>query len=139
MKKLIVLLFVSISILSCKNESKQAEVDMEENRAKSYDPNDGFITMKGDFLYDEEKKAAVFEMANGTIYGVVVDDNMLALSEKVKPFKTHEYTSVPVTIRAKRIANTDQNILWDNILEVKDILQVEAPDPNKKDVIQLAN
>lgn len=138
MKKVFVVLLVAFSFLACKNESKQT-VDLEENRAKSYDQQDGLITMHGDFLYDEAQKAAVFEMPNGDIYGVVVDDNMLTLHEQVKPFKTNEYTSVPVTIRVKRTANTDQNILWKNIIEVKDILKVEAPDPNKKDVIQLAN
>ena len=139
MKKLLVLLLVSVSFMACKNESKDADVNLEDNRAKSYNQNDGLITMKGEFLYDEAQKAAVFEMPNGTIYGVVVDDNMLALNEQVKPFKANEYTSVPVTIRVKRIENTDESILWDNVLEVKDILKVEAPDPNKKDVIQLAN
>lgn len=139
MKKLLVLLLVSVSFMACKNESKQEDINLEDNRAKSYNQNDGLITMKGEFLYDEAQKAAVFEMPNGTIYGVVVDDNMLALNEQVKPFKANEYTSVPVTIRVKRIENTDESILWDNVLEVKDILKVEAPDPNKKDVIQLAN
>ena len=139
MKTLLVILLVSISFMACKNEPKQEDVNLEDNRAKSYNQNDGLITMKGEFLYDEAQKAAVFETPNGTIYGVVVDDNMLALNEQVKSLKATEYTSVPVTIRVKRIKNTDENILWDNVLEVKDILKVEAPDPNKKDVIQLAN
>ncbi|MEO1030769.1 MAG: hypothetical protein AAFX55_05160 [Bacteroidota bacterium] len=138
MKKACFIFLISIGLMACKNESKQQEVNLEENRAKSYDQNDGLITMKGDFVYDANKKAAVFQTPND-IYGVVVDDNMHLLNEKVKPFKTDEYTSVPVTIRVKRIENTDQNILWDNILEVKDILKVEAPDPNKEDVIKLAN
>ncbi len=138
MKKIVVILIVSISFFACKNDTKQETVDLEENRAKSYDQNDGFITMKGEFVYDADKEAAVFQTPN-EVYGVVVDDNMHLLNEKVKPFKTDEYTSVPVTIRVKRIENTDQNILWDNILEVKDILKVEAPNPDKEDVIKLAN
>jgi len=130
---------VLIGLFACKNDTTEKDVNLEDNRAKSYDQSDGYITMKGEFLYDAKNEAAVFELSNGTIYGVVVDNNMLALNDKVKPFKTHEYTSVPVTVRVNRIKNTDQNILWDNILEIKDILKVEAPDPNKKDVIQLAN
>ncbi|WP_299366913.1 hypothetical protein [Winogradskyella sp.] len=138
MKKLVFILMVSIGLFSCKNEPKEKGVNLEESRAKSYDQNDGLVTMKGEFLYDADKKAAVFQTPN-EIYGVVVNDNMHLLNEKVKAFKADEYTSVPVTIRVKRIENTDQAILWDNILEVKDILKVEAPDPNKKDVVKLAN
>ncbi|WP_299521503.1 hypothetical protein [Winogradskyella sp.] len=138
MKKLVWILMISIGLFACKNEPKQEEISLEENRAKSYNQNDGFITMKGEFIYDADKKAAVFQTPN-EIYGVVVDDNLHLLNEKVKPFKTDDYTSVPVTIRVKRIENTNQDILWDNILEIKDILKVEAPNPNKEDVIKLAN
>lgn len=137
MRKVLVLLTI-IALISCKNETK-TEVNLEENRAKSYDQNDGFITMTGEFVFDSKQNAAVFEASNGTIYGVIIDDNMHILNEKVKPFKTDEYTSVPVTVRVNRIKNTDQNILWDNIIEIKDILKVEAPKENKKDVIKLSN
>jgi hypothetical protein len=137
MKKIVFILIAIISFSSCKNDAKQ-NVNLEENRAKSYDANDGFITMKGDFVYDANKNAAVFQTGND-IYGVIVDDNMKALNEKVKPFKEDEYTSVPVTVRVKRIKNSNKASLWTYNLEIKEILKVEAPDPNKDDVIKLAN
>jgi phosphoserine aminotransferase len=138
MKKIAILLLTLFSILSCKNETK-SEVNLEENRSKSYDQNDGLITMKGDFVYDSQQNAAVFETPNGTIYGVVVDDNMHKLNEKAKPFKADKYSSVQVTVRVKRIKNTNPKILWENNLEIKDILKVEKPDSKKEDVIKLAN
>jgi hypothetical protein len=137
MKKIIFILITIISFSSCKNDAKQ-NVNLEENRAKSYDANDGFITMKGDFVYDANKNAAVFQTGND-IYGVIVDDNMKALNEKVKPFKEDEYTSVPITVRVKRIKNSNKASLWTYNIEIKEILKVEAPDPNKDDVIKLAN
>ncbi|MCA0152506.1 hypothetical protein [Winogradskyella vincentii] len=137
MKKIVCILIAIISFSSCKNDAKQ-NVNLEENRAKSYDANDGFITMKGDFVYDANKNAAVFQSGND-IYGVIVDDNMKALNEKVKPFKEDEYTSVPVTVRVKRIENSNEASLWKYNLEIKEILKVETPDPNKDDVIKLAN
>ncbi len=137
MKKIVFILIAIISFSSCKNDAKQ-NVNLEENRAKSYDANDGFITMKGDFVYDANKNAAVFQTGND-IYGVIVDDNMKALNEKVKPFKEDEYTSVPITVRVKRIKNSNKASLWTYNLEIKEILKVEAPDPNKDDVIKLAN
>ncbi|MBO6879424.1 MAG: hypothetical protein JJ870_02495 [Winogradskyella sp.] len=137
MKKLVIILLAVISFYSCKNETK-SEVNLEENRAKSYDANDGFITMMGDFVYDADKKAAVLQTSN-EIYGVIIDENLYQLNEKVKPFKTDQYTSVPVTIRVKRVENGNENSLWKYNLEVKEILKVEAPDPNKEDVIKLSN
>ncbi len=137
MKKIVFILIAIISFSSCKNDAKQ-NVNLEENRAKSYDANDGFITMKGDFVYDANKNAAVFQTGND-IYGVIVDDNMKALNEKVKPFKEDEYTSVPITVRVKRIKNSNKASLWTYNIEIKEILKVEAPDPNKDDVIKLAN
>ena len=105
MKKIVFILIAIISFSSCKNDAKQ-NINLEENRAKSYDANDGFITMKGDFVYDANKNAAVFQTGND-IYGVIVDDNMKALNEKLKPFKEDEYTSVPITVRVKRIKNSN--------------------------------
>ncbi|MTE27036.1 hypothetical protein F1003_08875 [Winogradskyella sp. ZXX205] len=137
MKKLVIILLAVISFYSCKNETK-SEVNLEENRAKSYDANDGFITMMGDFVYDADKKAAVLQTSN-EIYGVIIDENLHQLNEKVEPFKTDQYTSVPVTIRVKRVENGNENSLWKYNLEVKEILKVEAPDPNKEDVIKLSN
>jgi hypothetical protein len=137
MKKIVFILITIISFSSCKNDAKQ-NVNLEENRAKSYDANDGFITMKGDFVYDANKNAAVFQTGND-IYGVIVDDNMKALNEKLKPFKEDEYTSVPITVRVKRIKNSNKASLWTYNIEIKEILKVEAPDPNKDDVIKLAN
>ena len=137
MKKIVFILIAIISFSSCKNDAKQ-NINLEENRAKSYDANDGFITMKGDFVYDANKNAAVFQTGNDN-YGVIVDDNMKALNEKLKPFKEDEYTSVPITVRVKRIKNSNKASLWTYNIEIKEILKVEAPDPNKDDVIKLAN
>ena len=137
MKKIVFILIAIISFSSCKNDAKQ-NINLEENRAKSYDANDGFITMKGDFVYEANKNAAVFQTGND-IYGVIVDDNMKALNEKLKPFKEDEYTSVPITVRVKRIKNSNKASLWTYNIEIKEILKVEAPDPNKDDVIKLAN
>lgn len=138
MKKIAIILLALMSFVNCKNETKQ-EANLEENRAKSYDQNDGFITMKGEFVYDADHNAAVFESQNGTIYAVVVDESMHQLNEKVKPFKEHKYTSVPVTVRVKKSKNTNPNIKWEEALEIKDILKVEKPNPNKEDVIKLSN
>ena len=135
MKKLIIILVAFISFSSCKNETKP-EVNLEDNRAKSYAANYGVCTMKGEYIYYND--AGVFQTSN-EIYGVVIDDNMHQLEEKVKPFKKEPTDMVPVTIRVKKVQKPEGEEGWPYRVEIKEILKVEAPDENKEDVIKLAN
>ncbi|WP_370001056.1 hypothetical protein [Winogradskyella sp.] len=135
MKKFIIILLALASVTSCKNETK-TEVNLEENRAKSYSANDGFITMRGEFVYYAD--AAVFQTPT-EIYGVVIDENMHKLNEKAKPFKKEATDGVMVTARVKKTAKPDGEEGWPWRLEIKEILKVEATDPNKEDVIKLSN
>ncbi|MBV7269669.1 hypothetical protein [Winogradskyella luteola] len=135
MKRLVILFLMTITSVACKSEKKE-EVNLEENRAKSYDQNDGFVTMKGEFVYYAD--AAVFQTAN-EIYGVVIDDNMHQLEAQVKPLKKEATDMVPVTIRVRKFEKPKGEEGWPFRVEIKEILKVEAPDPNKEDVIKLAN
>ena len=135
MKKIVFILIVIVSFSNCKNETK-TETNLEENRAKSYDKNDGFITMKGDFVYYEN--AAVFQTTN-EIYGVVIDNNMHALNQQVKPFKKEATDMVSVTVRVRKFEKKEDEEGWQHRVEIKEILKVEALNPNKEDVIKLGN
>lgn len=135
MKKIKLIIILCLALSACKNETKP-EVNLEDNRAKSYDANDGYITMKGEFMYYED--AAVFQ-SNNEIYGVVVDDNMHKLNEQAKPLKKEATDGVVVTVRVKKTAKPEGEEGWPYLLEIKEILKVEAPDPNKEDVIKLGN
>lgn len=123
-----------VSIVSCKNETKQA-VDLEDNRAKSYDQNDGLITLKGDFVYYAD--AAVLQ-TKSEIYGVVIDDNLQLLEAQVKAFKKEATDMVPVTVRVRKFEKNKDEEGWQYRIEIKEILKVEAPNPESKDVIKLA-
>lgn len=135
MKKLFIILLATVSFSSCKNETKP-EVSIEENQAKSYDQNDGFITMKGEFVYYDN--AAVFQ-TNSEIYGVVVDENMHQLETQVKPYKKEPTDMVPVTVRVKVSEKPEGEEGWQYRVEIKEILKVETPAENKEDVIKLSN
>jgi hypothetical protein len=135
MKRIALIAVFMITIFSCKTDKKQ-EVDIKTNQAKSYNADDGYITMKGDFIYDATQNAGILQTSNNEIYGIVIDDIAMRLNEKVKPFKTNKYTSVPVTIRVKRIENTTKNSAWKYNVEVKDILKVEAPN-KEQDIIKI--
>ena len=135
MKKINLIVILALVLFACKNDSK-SEVNLEENRAKTYDQNDGFITMKGEFVYYAD--AAVFQTSN-EIYGVVIDKNLKLLQKQVKTFKKEATDMVPVTIRVRKFEKPAGEEGWQYRVEIKEILKVEEPDPNKKDVIKLAN
>jgi hypothetical protein len=135
MKKINLMIILALVVIACKNEAK-SEVNLEENRAKSYNENDVFVTMKGEFVYYAD--AAVFQTSN-EIYGVVIDDNMHQLEKQVKAFKKEATYMVPVTVRVKKFEKAEGEEGWQYRIEIKEILKVEAPDPNKQDVIKLAN
>lgn len=137
MKKINLIIILSLLLFACKND-QNSKVDLEENRAKSYDQNDGYVTIRGEFIYDEDKNAGVLQTPS-EIYGVIVDDNVKLLNEKVKPFKTDMYTTVPVTVRVKKIENSTDVNTWKYKVEIKEILKVEAPDTTKEDVIKIGN
>ncbi len=138
MKKIIIILITLLAFSACKNDAKAKEVNLEENRAKSYDANDGYITMRGEFIYDGKQNAAVFKVGN-EMYGVVIDDNMHALNAQVKPFQKEDTDMVPVTVRVKQFKKPEGEEGWPNRVEIKDILKVEEPTTDTKDVIKLAN
>lgn len=134
MKKLLILSLILISFISCKNDSK-SENDIDSS-SKSYDQKDGLITMRGDFIYYAD--AAVLQTQN-EIYGVVIDDMMHQLNKKVEPLKKEYTDMVPVTVRVKRFEKNPDEEGWQYKVEIKEILKVEAPDPNQDDVIKLEN
>lgn len=139
MKRIFTLIICVSLFVSCKND-KATNVSLEEETtSKSYDQNDGLVTIKGDFIYDESQNAAVIQTANNTIYGVVVDDNMKALNQKVKAFKKEATDMIPVTVRAKRFAKPEGEDGWPFKLEIKETVKVEAPNPEQNDVIKIEN
>jgi hypothetical protein len=134
MKNITIIISLSLVLFACKNETK-AEVNLEENRAKSYNQSDGLITVKGEFVYYAD--AAVLQTAN-EIYGVVIDENMHLLEKQVKAFKQEDTDMVPVTVRVRKFEKPKDEEGWQYRVEIKEILKVEAPNPNKEDVIKLA-
>ena len=124
-----------VSIISCKNDKNQ-DVNLEENRAKSYDQNDGLVTMRGEFVYYAD--AAVLQTPR-EIYGVVIDENMHKLNNQVAEFKTEDTDMVPVTVRVRKFEKDEEEEGWQYRVEIKEILKVEKPKQNKEDVIKLSN
>ena len=137
MLKRIFIIIISISLfISCKNEEKKEANSLEDSTSKSYEQNDGLITLKGDFIFLQD--AAVLQTSK-EIYGVVIDEKMHELNTKIKSFKNETTDMVPVTVRVKKFPKPEGEEGWPFRVEIKEILKVEAPNPKQNDVIKIEN
>jgi len=144
MKKLLVILFVFVITVSCKNEAKSSEdstANMESVTVKddkTAKQSDGLIAIQGEFLYSKVDNAAVLKTAT-QMYGIVIDDNMRELQRQVEQYKADEYSMVPVTIRGRIIKNEKAENEWKKKIEIKEILKISKPTSDESDIIKLGS
>lgn len=128
MKKIILILCISLVVLSCKKDSKSTE------KSSNQTSEVGLITMTGEFIYYAD--AAVLQTTN-EIYGVVIDDKMHELNDAVKQYKVDETDMVSVTVKVRRFEKPENEEGWPYRVEIKEIVKVEKPDIKKQDIIKL--
>ena len=121
MKKIIVLITLFVSLSACKNDQKTTLVTTENSNLAVY---------KGEFIFTDG--AAVLK-GSDFIYGVVVDDKMKELADKVAPVKKDIYNMVPVIVTGTLAPGPQDKEAWDEFLTIIDIVQVSAK-PAKADV-----
>ncbi len=122
MKKIVVLFVLTLAIISCKNDSKKEETSTTDTPA--FTTSDNYQTIKGEFIYLAD--AAVLK--GGTfIYGVKIDEKMHELQAKVSPLKRDEFDMVPVTIKAEINPKPEGTEGWDEIVTIKEIIEVSSP------------
>jgi hypothetical protein len=126
MKKMFLLIVLSIGIISCKNT--------EEKQVESVDASivDGEILdqYRGDFLFMED--AAVLKGDN-FIYGVTINEMSKELAKKVESIKEDEFTMVPVFVKGFVKTKPIGADGWDEILTITEILNVSTI-PAKEDI-----
>jgi hypothetical protein len=127
MKNFVFFLFISAILVGCKNESKSLSSNPDEQ-------TDELITLSGDFIYYAD--AAVLQ-TNNEIYGVVIDNKMHELNEAVKSYKNDVTDMITVTVKAKKYEKPANEEGWPYRIEIKEIIKVVKPNPNKKDVIKI--
>ncbi len=130
MKKLLVILTLSIVLFSCKNsEEKTAlenpEVEITENNNATKD-----VLYKGDFIYIAD--AAVLKGSN-FIYGVTLDDMATELAKQVKPVQETEFDMVEVIVKGTISPKPEGQEGWDEIITIKEIVKVSST-PSKIDI-----
>ena len=105
MKKILVLLLIT-SALSCKKSSPE-----------------GLTTVKGNYIFFED--AAVLQNDN-EIYGVFLNAKALELNKKAALLKTSNTDMVNVEITGIISTKKDSKILWENKIEIIDIIAVSS-------------
>ena len=121
MKNLILFVF-AISILGCKNNSKNTT-----------EISDEITTIKGNYIFF--KDAAVLQN-DVEIYGVFLNDVAKELNEKAAAFKTTDTDMVEVEIRGIISNKKDANILWENKIEIVEIISI-SPAKETENILNL--
>ncbi|MDO5972818.1 hypothetical protein [Flavivirga jejuensis] len=138
MKKIFFIAFTLTAFLSCKKETKSAENDLitADSPEKTAKQNDGLTLLKGDFVFYDG--AAVLQ-THTNIYGVLITDKMHELNKKAETHKSNPTDMVPVEIRGRITNKKDEKILWENKVEIVEILNVTAPKQEDNNVVKLEN
>lgn len=127
MKKIIVILILSITLYSCKNSEEKTEeksADIEIN-SETID-----VSYRGDFIYIAD--AAVLK-GNNFIYGVTIDDMATELAKLVEPVKETDFDMVEVVVKGIINPKPEGQEGWDEILTIKEIVMVSKT-PSKIDI-----
>ena len=106
---------------------------MVSKSKKTAKQNDGLTLLKGEFVYYDG--AAVLQ-THADIYGVLITDQLEALNTEAKKYKTQPTDMVEVEIRGKITNTKHDKILWENKVEVVEILSVK---PIAKEAVSTLN
>ena len=136
MKKLL-LLFVLVTLVGCKKEVKSDALEnttvIDENE-RTEKQSDGLTHLKGQFIYYAD--AAVLQ-THREVYGVVINNKMHEVNDLAKQFKKAATDMVSVEVRGKITPKPENEEGWPFRVEIVEILNVSAPDPNAGEMITI--
>ena len=129
MKKIFLLIAIVAITVACKDEAKKADVkdDMEKyGPAKMTNPNwkdpeADLPIYRGEFVHVAD--GAVLK-GTSYIYGVVLDEVGLELSERVKPVKVNDFDMVPVVVKGVVTPKPEGQEGWEEVLKITEIMSV---------------
>ncbi|WP_067144903.1 hypothetical protein [Pseudotamlana agarivorans] len=127
MKKIFFITLILTAFISCKSESKT------ENTVYS---DDELTTIKGEFVYFDG--AGVIQ-THRKIYGVLDSEKLKELNSKADKIKTKPTDMVLVEIKGKVTDQKDDVILWDNKVEIVEILKVTPNSKENNEVVKIGN
>ncbi|XCF06763.1 hypothetical protein ABI125_02625 [Tamlana crocina] len=133
MKNIFSIALILSVFLSCKNDNKSEQKE-ETNTISTEKQSDGLTLLKGEFVYYDG--AAVLQ-THANIYGVFITDKLKELSQRAEQYKNEPTDMVEVEIRGKITNQKDDKILWENKVEIAEILNVNPLPKDKNNVVKL--
>jgi hypothetical protein len=115
MKKMLLLLVITISVVACKNETAKT----------SNDPQ-----FEGEFIFVAD--GAVLK-GDRFIYGVTIDEMSEELKERVAPIKNDDYDMVAVVVKGVLKNKAEGTEGWDEVLTITEIVSV-SDTPSEADI-----
>lgn len=130
MKHIVLILFLAMLSISCKNNTKTADaVTTSQDDVKA-------TVLKGDFVYYDG--AAVLQTTN-EIYGVLLTDKLEELQSLAITYKKTPTDMVTVEIKGKISTEKHETILWDKKIEITEIITVSPSNQEDNNTIQLGS
>lgn len=127
MRKLVAILFITVLITSCKNDSKSA-VPVESTEEANV------REIAGNFTYFAD--AAVLQTKN-ELFGVVENQKAQELIKMAEPLK-HDYTDeVAVILKVKVVKKPEDEEGWENRVEIIEIINVSKVEKDDSDIIRI--
>ena len=130
MKNLIAFLLIAVTVMGCKNDSKNQEEINTDVESSANDVKE----VSGNFMYNAD--AAVFQ-TKSELYGVVENEMLQDLILQSEPLKTEPSDEVVVTLKVKISKKPKNEEGWDNRIEILEIKKVSKADPNSQNIIKL--
>lgn len=135
MKKALTLFLCLSVFLSCKKSDKSENKDVTLDTPEQIGNQDAPLTViKGEFVYYGD--AAVLQ-SRSKIYGVYVTDKMLELHKQAKQYKKAPTDMVQVEIKGRINTKKHDKILWEEKIEVVEILSVSPTKNESNNIVEL--
>jgi hypothetical protein len=134
MKYLILLFFLTFSIIACKQEVKpeiDASSDVDTTPQTVAEAPKRLLSLNGEFLFDG--KNAVMQMGNN-MFAVEMSDKTKELIKQCEQFKENKYDFVRVAVNGYLVDNPNEG--WERQVLVKTILRVQKSTADKNITIK---
>ncbi len=126
MKKIILLLMLSIVAFSCKN----SEEKNKESEEMTVENSENLKAYSGDYI---DSNGALVLMGTNFIYGVKHNEMSEKLSKQVAAVKKNDFDMVNVIVRGTVSKNTDSDSEWEEVITINEIMRV-SDKPSEVDI-----
>ena len=111
-----ILICIALISFSCdKKNSKPVLNNLVETK------NNDQIIVSGEYIFYEN--AGVLQ-TNKKVYGIIINDKVIELNEKLSTIKKDEYDFVPVILKGKLHSKSENEEGWSVKLEITEIVEI---------------